>query len=275
MVFVGCIQYSGGRDGGAKEISCAPIECDLHPEFGYVGSANLRRKLDFVLAFLVFGLIAGASGVAVFMVDLDRDPKHAMALAPPETLDGATSSIARETPETEAAEAALAQTPSKPARRKAPCRESIRENSAVDCTSGKERKPRSILAINERPAIAAAPIGHRVDPTVLPAESPAPVVAPLPQDAVTATPTEIPSEAPTFPASLPEGAVTATSTDAVTTPPASLPAVAPKRAQRHQREHHEYASTLRHHREHRDYASTTRYYSNRQVYQSAGYARLW
>jgi hypothetical protein len=240
--------------------------CDLHPEFGYVVSASVRRKLGLVLAFLVFGLVAGASGLAVFLADVDRDPKHAMALAPAETLHGATSSIATATPEIEAAEAALAQTPSKAAGRKLPCRESIRENLAVDCPSGKERKLRSILALNERPAIAAAPIGHRVDPTVLPPEPPAPVVAPLRQDAVTATPTETPSEAPTFPASLPEGAVTATS-DAVATPPASLPAVAPKRPQRHQREHREYASTPRHYREHREYASTTRYYGNRQVYQ--------
>jgi hypothetical protein len=235
----------------------------------------VRRKLGLVLAFLVFGLVAGASGLAVFLADLDRDPKHAMALAPAETLHGTTSSIVTAIAPTEAVEATSAQKPSKAAGIKSPCRESIKENSAGDCTSGKERKPRSMLALNERPAIAAAPIGHRVDPTVLPAEPPAPVIVPRLQDAVTVTPTETPSEAPAFPTSLPERAAAATSTDAVVTAPPSLPAVAPKRAQRHQREHHEYASTSRHYREHRDYASTTRYYSNRLVYQSAGYARLW
>jgi hypothetical protein len=85
----------------------------------------LRRKLGLVLAFLVFGLVAGASGLAVFMADLDRDPKHAMALAPAETLDGATSSIATAIAETEALEAASAQKTSKAAGIQSPCRESI------------------------------------------------------------------------------------------------------------------------------------------------------
>jgi len=245
----------------------------------------VRRKLGLVLAFLVFGLVAGASGLAVFLADLDRDPKHAMALAPAETLHGTTSSIATPMAETEAVEATSAQKPSKAAGIKSPCRESIRENSAVDCTSGQKHKPHSMLAVNERPAIAAVPIGHRDDPTVLPPEPAAPVVATLPEDAVTATPTETPPAAPPFTASLPEDAVAATPTEAPSAAPTSLPAAAPKRAQRHQREnreyasihreHREYASTPRYHREHRENASTPRYYSNRQVYQSAGYARLW
>jgi hypothetical protein len=231
--------------------------CDLHPEFGYVGSANLRRKLGLVLAFLVFGLVAGASGLAVFMADLDRDPKHAMALAPAETLDGATSSTA--IAETEAVEAASAQKTSKAAGIQSPCRESIRVNSAVDCTSGKAHKPRSILAVNERPAIAAVPIGHRVDPTVLLSEPATPVVVALPKDV---TPIETPSAEPT------EGAVTAA--------PTETPSLEPNYwAQRHQRDHRQYASTPRHYREHREYASTPRYYGNRQVYRTGGYAVLW
>jgi hypothetical protein len=233
--------------------------CDLHPEFGYVGSANLRRKLGLVLAFLVFGLVAGASGLVVFMADLDRDPKHAMALAPAETLDGATSSIATAIAETEAVEAASAQKSSKAAGIQSPCRESIRVNSAVDCTSGKQRKPRSVLAVNERPAIAAVPIGHRVDPTVLLSEPATPVVVALPKDV---TPIETPSAEPT------EGAVTAA--------PTETPSLEPNYwAQRHQRDHRQYASTPRHYREHREYASTPRYYGNRQVYRTGGYAVLW
>jgi hypothetical protein len=240
----------------------------------------VRRKLGLVLAFLVFGLVAGASGLAVFMADLDRDPKHAMALAPAEAPDGATSSISTKTTETEGLEATWAEKTSKAAEAKSPCRENIRENSAVDCPSGKKRKPHSILALNERPAIAAVPIGRRNDPTVLPPEPAAPVV-----DAVTAAPTETPPAAPASSVSLPESAITATPTDTPSAEPApqASPAVAPTktrernrdRGQRYQREHHEYASTPRYHREHREYASTPRYYSNRQVYQSAGYARLW
>ena len=245
--------------------------CDAHPEFGYVGSASVRHKLGFVLAFLVFGLVAGAGGLAVFIADFDRDPKHAMALAPAEALVETTSPIS--TAETEA-------------KTKSSCRKDIRDSSVGDCTSGKNRKPRSILALNERPAIAAVAIGHRDDPAVLPPESAAPVVAAAPEVAVSATPTETPPAVPASPAPLPESAVTASPSDAPSvesTPPASLPAVAPtkarerhrERAQRPQREHREYASTPRYHREPREHASTPRYYSSRQVYQSAGYARLW
>jgi len=43
--------------------------CDLHPEFGYVGRPSVRRKLGLVLAFLVFGLVAVGSGLAVVMAD--------------------------------------------------------------------------------------------------------------------------------------------------------------------------------------------------------------
>jgi hypothetical protein len=38
------------------------------------------------MAFVVCGLVAAASGVAMFKTDLDPDPKDAMALAPAETL---------------------------------------------------------------------------------------------------------------------------------------------------------------------------------------------
>ena len=45
-----------------------PLARDLHPEFGYIGSApKLFRKLGLVSAFVAFGLMAGVSGIAVFM----------------------------------------------------------------------------------------------------------------------------------------------------------------------------------------------------------------
>jgi hypothetical protein len=249
--------------------------CDLHPEFGYVGSASVRRKLGFVLAFLVVGLVAGASGLAVFMANFDRNPKHAMALAPAEALFEMQSSISTGTTETEVLEATLTEKTSNVAETKPPCREDIRVGN---CPTGKKRKPRSTLG-NERPAIAAVPIGRRVDPTVLPPE---PAVA-VPEGAVTATPAEA---SPAAPASLPENAVTASPSDtpsAESTPPASLPAAAPtkareryrERAQRHQREHREYASMSRHYRD-RNYDSTPRYSSRRQNYRpGGGYAVLW
>ena len=47
-----------------------PFARDLHPEFGYVGSGpRTFRKIGLVAAFVAFGIVAGASGVAVFMAD--------------------------------------------------------------------------------------------------------------------------------------------------------------------------------------------------------------
>src|SRR5207245_3208938 len=58
------------------------LACNLRPEFEYVGAAP--RKFALVLAFVV----AGASGIAVFITDSgpDPDPMTAMALAPVEAL---------------------------------------------------------------------------------------------------------------------------------------------------------------------------------------------
>jgi hypothetical protein len=164
---------------------------------------------------------------------------------------------------------------------KSRCEKSATEHLGGDCIAGQIRRARSILALNERPAIAAAPIGHRVDPAVLPPEPAVPVVAVRPKEADTPVPTET-SVVATLTEDT-ENATPAETASAVPTPPISLPAVVStktrgrdrERAQRHERERHEYASTPRYHREHREYASTPRYYGNRQVYQSAGYARLW
>jgi hypothetical protein len=131
---------------------------------------RLCRKLGLVLAFIVFGLVAGARSVAVFMADPDPDPMHAMALAPAEALDSATSSLPTTTVETKAVEATLAQKTTKVGGFKSSCRESITEQLGSDCTSGKARKPRSRQAVNERPAMASVLIGHSAGPVVLPSE---------------------------------------------------------------------------------------------------------
>jgi hypothetical protein len=44
------------------------------------------------MALLVCGLLAGASGVAIFKAEPDPDPRDAMALAPAETL-GSTAPV--------------------------------------------------------------------------------------------------------------------------------------------------------------------------------------
>jgi hypothetical protein len=154
-----------------------PFAHDLHPEFGYVGSPRLCRKLGLVLGFIVFGLVVGANGFAVFMEDPDPDPMHAMALAPAEARDSARSSLPTATAQTKAVEATLTKKTSNAGGIKSPCRENITERLGSDCTSGKARKPRPVQAINERPAIAAVLIGHRDGPAVLPSEPEIPVAA--------------------------------------------------------------------------------------------------
>jgi hypothetical protein len=110
-----------------------PLARDLHPEFGYVGSApRLFRKLGLVLAFIVFGLVAGASGVAVFTAGPDPDPMNAMALAPAEALISASSSTPLALAESDAAEAVSGQKTFKAGA----CREFIAERLGGDCAPG-------------------------------------------------------------------------------------------------------------------------------------------
>jgi hypothetical protein len=157
-----------------------PLARDLHPEFGYVGSApRLFRRIGLVLSFMVFGLVAGASGVAVFMAnpDPDPDPMHAMALAPAEALISAPRVPPTATVETKAPQLPLAPKTFNAGAVKAPCREGTTELSGGDCAPVRAVRPRPVLAANERPAIAAVPIGHRDDPAVLPSQPETPVAA--------------------------------------------------------------------------------------------------
>jgi hypothetical protein len=155
-----------------------PLVRDLHPEFGYVGFApRLYRKLGLVLAFIVFGLVAGASGVAVFMADPDPDPMHAMALAPAEALVSLPSSIPA-APAATKGDAAFAQ--------KAP-------------KAGEIKPPtRAVQAVNERPAIAAVAIGHRdAEPAIPVVATPqTPDGSAMPADAADAAPAVAESPAP-------------------------------------------------------------------------------
>ena len=68
-----------------------PFARDLHPEFGYVGSApRVFRRLRLVLSFVALGMVG--SSVAVFMsspvfdIGTSVNPLDAMALAPTESL---------------------------------------------------------------------------------------------------------------------------------------------------------------------------------------------
>ena len=144
----------------------------LHPEFGYLGIPNFGRRF---IVFAVCGLVAGASGVNMFIADREPDPTSAMALAPGSPAEIAkspsgTGEFARKSPDKGAI--------------KPRCQNSATEHLDRDCTAGQPRRPRSIVAINERPAIAAVPIGHRDEPALLPSEPVVPAAARLEEDRV-------------------------------------------------------------------------------------------
>jgi hypothetical protein len=133
------------------------------------------RKLSLALAFVV----AGASGIAVFMADSgpDPDPMNAMALAPIAALGSATNAIPARTTKTQVAEPAFVQMIPKVGGSNLPCKkENTVENLSGDCALNKVHKPRSV-ALNERPAIAATPNGRRDGPALIPSEPTIPIAA--------------------------------------------------------------------------------------------------
>jgi hypothetical protein len=143
---------------------------DLHPEFGYLGSLHLfGRKLGLVLVFIGFGAIVGMSGLAVFMANEQPDPMKAMALGPPDALSPA-SELIMPAPVDASAPIEVAQRAAETKTARPACR----EGAAADCPAPnvpKVHRLRTMPAANERPAIAAVPIG-RVEPLqVIPAEA--------------------------------------------------------------------------------------------------------
>ena len=174
-----------------------PFARDLHPEFGYVGSApKLFRKLGLVSAFVAFGLMAGVSSIAVFMAGPEPDPMHAMALAPPEAL---LSTPPASAPPAKAV-AAEEQKTLNAGVTAPPCRDYLGERLGDDCSSFRMHRSRQVPAMNERPAIAGVAIGRRDEPAALPPQ-PAVNVAAVPQTppddaAVPADSAEVPAAAP-------------------------------------------------------------------------------
>jgi hypothetical protein len=147
-----------------------------HPEFGYADTSDYSF-LTF-MAFVVCGVVAGTISIAILNSEPDHDPMDAMALAPADALTAPKPAE----PATQF-ERRLANGPSarkagdkgKAGSIKPICGESPGEVREGDCTPirvGRIRPPR---AVNERPLIAAVPIGHRDDPIVLPASPPAPI----------------------------------------------------------------------------------------------------
>ena len=167
-----------------------PLARDLHPEFGYVGPTPRMLKLGYVSAFVVFGMVAVVSGVTVFMAAPDTDPMNAMALAPAEALSPSTSSSSASPAKAKATEA---QEILNAGVIQSPCRDDVGERLSDDCASERMRKSRPVLAVNERPAIAAVAIGHREDPVaVTPPQLAAPVAAiPEPPQDASAVPVDV------------------------------------------------------------------------------------
>jgi hypothetical protein len=217
-----------------------PLILDLHPEFGYVGSApRIFRRLAVNLAFAAFGI---AASVAVLMTNPESgpgtstNPLDAMALAPAEALT--ETKIAQPArlsengmPSAHETSEEGANTSQKTASIKSTCREVPDEISQGDCAPARVVRMRPPRAANERPLIAAVPIGHRNDPAVLLAPPSSPV-----ED--NPSPTTAPDKSRAIPAPTETAVARMTPTDAKRadaapaaelTPPAPAPTVTPKK----------------------------------------------
>jgi hypothetical protein len=173
----------------------------LLPEFAYFcPSSDLRRKLTLAVAFSAFGLVAGASGVALLVAADDSDPRSAFALASPPPPSAAIATPAAEMPaaETPTAEAVVAQKVAK-----------------VEALS--TRQPQVVRAVTAPPATREAPIGHSSEPAEAAARSATFVANAPPLEEGTVTPTDATAPAPT-----------------AETPPPPTPAATTRKTARHQ-----------------------------------------
>ena len=235
----------------------------LHPEFGYVGTSRLCRTF---VAFLVCGFITGAISFGIFNRQHDRDPLDAMALAPAETLRPPKAPSARKI-DSEGTKAS-----SKTASIKPTCREHLGEVPKGDCAPVRVVRVRPVRAVNERPLIAAVPIGQRDDPRVLAAPPPTPA---------SLSPTIPPEEPKATPALTETSVAEATPADAAPaaepTPPASNPTVTSKKPR--PRVHHAQDEPRSRRREQYSYASSystrSSSYNISNTYLQSGYARVW
>ncbi len=230
--------YDKNRVSGYTRVSVPPVRVS-HPEFGYIGTSAFCRRL---LAFVVCGFVAGAGGVAVFKAAPEPDPKNALALATGEA-PSSTRSIPPAITKSYSEREEFAQ--------KAP-------DAGAIAAPLRSSRPRSMQAINERPPIAAVPIGHTDRTTVLSSD---------PAIQLTAT-----VEVPPGP-STPTGAAAAVEpsiASAVPEAPARVASVQKKRAHRGQ--------VRRHVRSQYSRSANYRNYYYQPYYQSyyrGGYIRIW
>jgi hypothetical protein len=243
-----------------------PFARDLHPEFGYVGSASrVFRRLRLVLSFVVLGIVGAASGVAVFMASPDSDPgtianpRDAMTLASAEALIEPKLALAPAQPAPRPADASVVEK-TDVGSAKPTCQQGLGETEG-DCI--RVRIVRPLRAVNERPLIAAAPIGHRNDPTVLLAPS-APVGASPWPTAPVEKPVAIPTSTETANA---EATPTDIAAVAEPTPPVPAPRVTSNKSR--PRVHHVRNESRSSRRSGYSYTARSSYSSQ------GGWARLW
>jgi hypothetical protein len=171
----------------------------LIPEFTHFRAApDLRRKLTLALAFTAFGLVAGASGVALLVAEDDSDPRSAFALArlPSPAEEQATTITTIEMPATPVAQAVLPPQVAKVETLK-PCGRSASGAREADCDPGASRKPEVVLAVTAPPAAGDAPSGQSSEPAEA-APRPAALVAnaPPPLEEGTVVPVNATAPAP-------------------------------------------------------------------------------
>jgi hypothetical protein len=136
----------------------------LHPEFGYLGVPTFGRRL---IMFALCGLVAGVAGVNVFKAGREPDPTSAMALAPAEALGNTVLVSPAEKGE-------FAQNIPNTGALRSDCQKEATEYVARNCAAVKPRRPRSILAINERPEKLAVLPSEPVLPAAATSEGPQP-----------------------------------------------------------------------------------------------------
>jgi hypothetical protein len=187
----------------------------LLPEFAYFcPSSDLRRKLTLAVAFSAFGLVAGASGVALLVAADDSDPRSAFALASPPPPSAAIATPAAEMPaaETPTAETVVAQ---KVAKVEA-ARVEAAKVEAAKVEAVPTRQPQ-VRAVTAPPATREAPIGHSSEPAEAAARSATFVANAPPLEEGTVTPTDATAPRPT-----------------AESPPPPTPAATTRKTARHQ-----------------------------------------
>jgi hypothetical protein len=208
-----------------------------HPEFGYFClGPRLRRKLRFLTAIGILGLLAAGSASGIFSRSQEAPAGDAYALAPPEELvsPGGTittmrGAFGRSAPESGSIFSVQPTAKVEPG--KSACQDR-QENTwrylDGQCGLDKPRKMRNVHVMTERPPIAAVAIGHsRSAPRgTSAADSPAAAVVGVPaiiaaRPSVTAAP-PAPAAAPAVAA--PAAAVAVAPDAAAAAPSVSAPA---------------------------------------------------